>query len=115
MKVEKGFKIVISKAMSQDEQIQCEFFADSKFGLEDRLHAACDVLDARLLQQGKRVVEATTWIQVLPPAVRQAINATMGILYGRPGAIQELQVAKEALDHDRPTPQAVIREAGEDA
>ena len=106
----KGYKIVISKAMSQDEQIQCEFYADSKFGLEDRLATACDVLDARLLQQGKRVIDATTWIQVFPPAVRQAINATMGILFGRPGAIQEVQVAAEALEKmgQKPAPEGAV-------
>lgn len=92
-----GYKIVVTKAVSQDEQLQMELHADTPFGLEERLNAGLKILDRRLAEQGMRVVEATTWVQKFPPEVRMAVNAVIGTLYGRPGAIQEVQVAAEAI------------------
>lgn len=110
-----GYKVVITKAMSQDEQLQCEVLADTKEGLRLRLTDALEILDARLVQQGERVISAMTNVKRLPPAAQQAINAVMGILFGRPGAPQEFAVAEEALRREEKTPQQTIREAGEDA
>ena len=56
---------------------------------------------ARNLVVCTRVVDAMKASEGLPPAVRQTINATMGILYGRPGAMQEMAVAKEHLDAEK--------------
>jgi hypothetical protein len=92
-----GYKVLITKAMSQDEQLQCEVLADTKEGLRLRLADALEILDARLVTQGMRVVEATQWLKRYPPAIQQAVNATLGILYGRPGAPQEAMVAAEAI------------------
>lgn len=93
----KGYKVVVTKAVSQDEQLQMEVCADTTAGLEDRLAAGLKILDARLMEQGRRVVEATQWLKQYPVAVQQAVNATIGILYGRPGAPQEAMVAAEAI------------------
>ena len=93
----KGYKVVVTKAVSQDEQLQMEVHADTPAGLKDRLAQGLEILDARLITQGMRVVEATQWLKKYPPAVQQAVNATIGILYGRPGAPQEAMVAAEAL------------------
>lgn len=92
-----GYKIVVTKAVSQDEQLQMELCADTAAGLKDRLTQGLALLDERLAEQGKRVVEATQWLRNYPPAVQQAVNATIGILYGRPGAPQEAMVAAEAI------------------
>lgn len=93
----KGYKVVVTKAVSQDEQLQMELEADTAAGLKDRLAQGLEILDARLATQGMRVVEATQWLKQYPPAVQQAVNATIGILYGRPGAPQEAMVAAEAI------------------
>lgn len=92
-----GYKVVITKVMSQDEQLQCEVLADTKEGLRLRLTDALEILDARMVQQGMRVVAAMKDVQTLPPAVQQVINATFGVLFGRPGARQELATANEFL------------------
>jgi hypothetical protein len=93
----KGYKVVVTKAVSQDEQLQMEVCADTPAGLKDRLASGLEILDARLMEQGRRVVEATQWLKQYPVAVQQAVNATIGILYGRPGAPQEAMVAAEAI------------------
>lgn len=94
----KGYKIVVTKAVSQDEQLQMEVHADTPAGLQDRLAAGLAILDARLTEQGRRVIDATTFIQAFPPSVKMAVNAVIGTLYGRPGAIQEVQAAAAAID-----------------
>jgi hypothetical protein len=94
----KGYKIVVTKAVSQDEQLQMEVYADTPAGIEDRLAAGLKILDARLIEQGRRVIDATTFVQQFPPEVRMAVNAIIGTLYGRPGAIQEVQTAAAAVD-----------------
>ena len=91
-------KILITKQMSQDEQLQCEVNAETAEQMRVNLDDALGLLDARLVLQGQRVIDATTAVQKLPVEVRQAINAVMGILFGRPGSIQELQVAQEAIE-----------------
>lgn len=97
---QQGYKVVITKSMSQDEQLQCEVCADTKEGLRLRLTDALEILDARLVQQGERVIAAMTNVKRLPVAAQQAVNACMGILFGRPGAQQEFAVAEEALKRD---------------
>ncbi len=92
-----GYKVVITKSISQDEQLQCEVSADSKEGLRLRLTDALEILDARLVQAGMRVIAAMRDVEKLHPAVQQTINATLGILFGRPGAKQELATAQEFL------------------
>lgn len=94
----KGYKIVVTKAVSQDEQLQMEVHADTPAGLRDRLAGGLEILDARLAEQGQRVIDATTFVQKFPPEVRMAVNAIIGTLYGRPGAIQEVQSAAAAID-----------------
>lgn len=91
-------KILITKQMSQDEQLQCEVNAETAEQMRVNLDDALALLDARLVLQGQRVIDATTAVQKLPVEVRQAINAVMGILFGRPGSVQELQVAQEAIE-----------------
>lgn len=90
-------KILVSKAVSQDEQLQVTVEGRDAEDIAPKLNAALALLDARLMQQGLRVVDAMKESEGLPPAVRQCINATMGVLYGRPGAMQEMAVAKEHL------------------
>lgn len=92
-----SYKIVVTKAMSQDEQLQAEVTADTKGALEMNLAAVLAILDARLVVQGERVIAAMTNVKRLPVAAQQAVNACMGILFGRPGAQQEFAVAEEAL------------------
>jgi hypothetical protein len=94
----KGYKVVVTKAVSQDEQLQMEVYGDTPVGLQDRLAAGLKILDARLAEQGQRVIDATTFVQKFPPEVRMAVNAIIGTLYGRPGAIQEVQTAAAAID-----------------
>jgi hypothetical protein len=94
----KGYKIVVTKSVSQDEQLQMELCADTATGLEIRLAQGLAILDQRLAEQGKRVIDATTWVQQFPPEVKMAVNAIIGTLYGRPGAIQEVQTAAEAVN-----------------
>jgi hypothetical protein len=94
---QKGYKIVVTKAVSQDEQLQMEIHADTPTGLKDRMAAGLAILDERLNEQGRRVVEATTYVQKFPPEVRMAVNSIIGTLYGRPGAIQEVQTAADAI------------------
>lgn len=95
---QKGYKIVVTKAVSQDEQLQMELYADTPAGLAERLAAGLKILDARLAEQGQRVIEATTFVQKFPPEVKMAVNAIIGTLYGRPGAIQEVQTAAAAVE-----------------
>lgn len=105
----KGYKIVVTKAVSQDEQLQMEVHADTPAGLQDRLAKGLEILDARLAVQSQRVIDATTFVQAFPPSVRMAVNAVIGTLYGRPGAIQEVQTAAAAIDqmvHDAGAPPA---------
>lgn len=90
-------KILVTKAVSQDEQLQMTVEGKDAQDIRPKLHAALELLDARLLQQSMRVVDALKETEGLPPVVRQCINATMGVLFGRPGALQELAVAKEHL------------------
>lgn len=90
-------KILITKQMSQDEQVQATFDAKDVEAARRLSTEAYELLDARLLQQSMRVVDAMKETEGLPPAVRQCINATMGVLFGRPGAMQEMAVAKEYL------------------
>lgn len=91
------YQVSIGKQMSQDEQIQMVVTADTKGVLAERLADALSILDARLYVMGKRVIDATQYVAEFQPEVRQAINACMGVLFGRPGAIQELQVARDAI------------------
>lgn len=91
-------KILITKQMSQDEQVQATFDAKDVYQAQKLMAEATTLLDARLLQQSMRVVDAMKETEGLPPAVRQCINATMGVLFGRPGAMQEMAVAKEHLE-----------------
>lgn len=95
-----GYKIVVTKAMSQDEQLQAEVTADTKGVLKQNLDAVLEILDSRLVVQGERVIAAMTSVKRLPIAAQQAVNACMGILFGRPGAQQEFQVAEEALKRE---------------
>lgn len=88
-------KIVVSKQTSQDESLQMEVTGKDSADLARKLAQGLEILDARLVQQGQRVIDATAWAQQFPPEVRMAINATMGVLFGRPGAIQEVQVAAD--------------------
>ena len=94
----KGYKVIVTKAVSQDEQLQMEVHADTPAGLRDRLAAGFAILDARLIEQGQRVIEATTFVRKFPPEVQMAVNAVIGTLYGRPGAIQEVQAAAAAVE-----------------
>lgn len=104
----KGYKVVVTKAVSQDEQLQMEVYADTPLGLHGRLAEGLEILDARLAEQGQRVIDATTFVQQFPPEVRMAVNAIIGTLYGRPGAIQEVQTAAAAIDQ-------MVKVAKEDA
>lgn len=104
----KGYKIVVTKAVSQDEQLQMEVHADTPTGLADRLKSGLELLDARLAEQSKRVIDATTFVQEFPPEVKMAVNAVIGTLYGRPGAMQEVQIAADGINK-------MIREAQEGA
>jgi hypothetical protein len=100
-------KIIITKQVSQDESLQAEVFGETDKALAENFSKMCMLLDSRLEHMGQRVVEAHGWVQKLPPAVIQAVNAVMGILYGRPGAIDELKVAKEAIDRTEQSPNAL--------
>lgn len=91
------YQVSIAKQMSQDEQIQMIVTADTKGVLAERLADALSIMDARVVVMGKRVIDATQYVAEFPPEVRLAINACMGVLFGRPGAIQELQVARDAI------------------
>jgi len=101
------FQVQILKQMSQDEQVTMAVHADTKGVLADRLKDAFEVLDGRLVVMGQRVIDATQHVNGFPMEVRQAINACMGILFGRPGAIQELQVAKDAIEQSKRNLEAI--------
>lgn len=94
-------KIIITKQVSQDESLQAEVFGETEKVLAENFSRMCMLLDARLEHMGQRVVEAHGWVQKLPPEVVQAVNAVMGILYGRPGAVAEMQVAQEAIERGK--------------
>ena len=90
-------KILVTKAVSNDEQLQATVEGRDVADIGPKLLETLELLDARNALVCGRVVDAMKMTEGLPPAVRQAINATMGVLYGRPGAMQEMAVAQEAL------------------
>lgn len=90
-------KILVTKAVSNDEQLQATVEGRDAEDIAPKLAEVLALLDARNLLVCNRVVDAMKQSEELPPAVRQLIGATMGILYGRPGAMQEMAIAREHL------------------
>lgn len=108
-------KFVISKQTSQDETLQCELTINNEGSqevIETVLRRAFNVMDARLVEQGERVIAAEKHCAELDVSVRAAVNGVLGILFGRPGALQQMQLAKEAFQQAKnlprqPTPEEI--------
>lgn len=93
-------KATISKQLSEGEVLVLEMEAKNPEEMAQRLAATWHVVEQRPRILIERIKDAHAIVTTFPAAVQQAVHACLGLLHGKPGMEQQLQMAKEVIDRD---------------
>lgn len=88
-------KASITKQLSEGEMIVIEVDAKNPEELGARLTLTWPVLEKRLLDLNDRVQTIHPLVKDLPPEIKQAIHAGLGILFGKTGSVEQMGMVME--------------------
>jgi len=93
-------KATIQKQLSEGETIVIEVEAKNPEELAVRLALTWPVLEQRPRELSDRVRDAHAVVRSFPAEIQQAIHATLGLLFGKQGSHEQLNMAKEVIDRN---------------
>lgn len=93
-------KATISKQLSEGEVLVLEMEAKNPEEMAQRLAASWHVVEQRPRILIERIKDAHEIVSTFPPEIQQAVHASLGLLFGKPGMTKQLEMCKEVIDRN---------------